>query len=122
MKSNILVIDDSESIREVVSSGLRSNGYNVLTGVNGANGLEILKHSSKIDVIITDLNMPIMDGITFLKEVRKDEAYRFTPIIVLTTESQEAKKQEARMAGATAWIIKPFSKEKLINVIKKIIY
>jgi two-component system chemotaxis response regulator CheY len=115
------VIDDSESIREVITVGLQSSGYNVIKGINGADGLEQLRQSQGIDLVITDLNMPVMDGISFVKEVRKDANYRFLPIIVLTTESQETKKQEAREAGATAWIIKPFSKEKLVNVIKKIV-
>ncbi|MCE3226849.1 MAG: putative response regulator receiver protein [Bacteroidetes bacterium] len=121
MNRTILVIDDSESIREVITVGLQSSGYNVIKGINGADGLEQLRQSQGIDLVITDLNMPVMDGISFVKEVRKDANYRFLPIIVLTTESQETKKQEAREAGATAWIIKPFSKEKLVNVIKKIV-
>jgi two-component system chemotaxis response regulator CheY len=121
MKKNILIIDDSESIREVIASGLEMSGYNVIKGINGADGLTLLKENENISLVITDLNMPIMDGISFLKEVRSDENYKYLPIIILTTESQESKKQEARIAGATGWIIKPFSREKLIAVIKKII-
>jgi two-component system chemotaxis response regulator CheY len=74
-----------------------------------------------VKLLITDLNMPVMDGITFLKEVRQIPAFRYLPILLLTTESQEAKKQEARNAGATGWIIKPFVKEKLIAVVKKVL-
>jgi two-component system chemotaxis response regulator CheY len=121
MKKNVLIIDDSESIREVVASGLEISGYNVIKGINGEDGLNCLTNHENIDLIITDLNMPVMDGITFLKEVRKNSKYRYLPIIILTTESQETKKQEAKNAGATGWIIKPFSKEKLITVIKKVI-
>ena len=121
MKRNVLIIDDSESIREIVASGLEVSGYNVIKGINGEDGLKNLHENGNIDLVITDLNMPIMDGITFLKEVRKIERYKFMPVIILTTESQEAKKQEAKNAGATAWIIKPFSKEKLVTVIKKVI-
>jgi two-component system, chemotaxis family, chemotaxis protein CheY len=121
MKKSILIIDDSESIREVVASGLETSGYHVIKGINGADGLKTLDEHSEVDLVITDLNMPHMDGIAFLKEVRKNPKYRYLPVIILTTESQEAKKQEARMAGATGWIIKPFSQEKLHSVIKKVI-
>ncbi|MES2760871.1 MAG: response regulator [Bacteroidota bacterium] len=121
MKKNILIIDDSESIREVVANGLEQSGYNVIKGVNGADGLACLEKAESVDLVITDLNMPVMDGISFLKAVRKDVKYKYLPIIILTTESQEQKKQEAKNAGATGWIIKPFSKEKLLTVIKKVI-
>lgn len=121
MKNNILIVDDSESIREVIASGLEMSGYNVTKGINGEDGLKCLNDLSEVDLIITDLNMPVMDGISFLKEVRKNEKYKYLPILILTTESQEAKKQEAREAGATGWIIKPFSKERLVSVIKKVL-
>ncbi|PBQ33765.1 two-component system response regulator [Sphingobacteriaceae bacterium] len=121
MKKNILIIDDSESIREVIATGLESAGYTVIKGINGEDGLKCLAANPSLELIITDLNMPVMDGISFLKEVRKSEKHKYLPVIILTTESQEAKKQEARNAGATGWIIKPFSKEKLINVIKKVV-
>jgi len=121
MKKNILIIDDSESIREVIASGLETAGYSVVKGINGEDGLLCLQNNPDVELIITDLNMPVMDGITFLKEVRKSDKHKYLPVIILTTESQEAKKQEARNAGATGWIIKPFSREKLINVIKKVV-
>ena len=121
MKKNILIVDDSESIREVIASGLETAGYSVVKGINGEDGLKCLQNNPDVELIITDLNMPVMDGITFLKEVRKSEKHKYLPVIILTTESQEAKKQEARNAGATGWIIKPFSKDKLINVIKKVV-
>lgn len=119
-EKNILIVDDSESIRLVVSLGLKEAGYNVVAGVNGEDGLRLL-NENKVDLIISDLNMPIMDGLTFLKEVRKHEKYKFLPLLILTTESQETKKLEAKQAGATGWIIKPFVKDKLIAVVKKVI-
>jgi two-component system, chemotaxis family, chemotaxis protein CheY len=122
MKKNILIIDDSESIREVIATGLEDAGYTVIKGVNGRDGLTCLENNPDVELIITDLNMPVMDGISFLKEVRKSSRHKYVPIIILTTESQEAKKLEARNAGATGWIIKPFSKEKLITVIKKLVH
>jgi len=121
MSNNILIVDDSASIREVISIGLSNAGYTVITGINGEDGLNLLSRSDDIKLIITDLNMPVMDGITFLKEIRKIERYKYLPVLILTTESQEQKKLEAKHAGATGWIIKPFVNEKLIAVVKKII-
>jgi len=120
IEKNILIVDDSESIRLVVSLGLKEAGYHVIAGINGQDGLRLLEEN-KVDLIISDLNMPIMDGITFLKEVRKHDRYKFLPLLILTTESQESKKIEAKQAGATGWIIKPFVKEKLLAVVKKVI-
>jgi two-component system chemotaxis response regulator CheY len=121
MKKNVLIIDDSESIREVISAGLEMTGYKVIKGVNGEDGLRLLNENPDVHLVITDLNMPIMDGIGFLKEVRKHPKHKYLPVILLTTESQESKKQEARREGATGWIIKPFSNERLIAVIRKVI-
>jgi two-component system chemotaxis response regulator CheY len=120
MAKNILIVDDSESIREVVGMALRSEGYNVIVGEDGQHGYELLIANNDINLIISDLNMPRMDGITFLKEVRKLDKYKYLPILILTTESQEAKKIEAKNSGATGWIIKPFVKEKLLAVVKKV--
>jgi two-component system, chemotaxis family, chemotaxis protein CheY len=119
-KNRILIVDDSESIREVVGLSLREAGYDVKAGINGKDGLDILAEND-FDLIISDLNMPIMDGITFLKEVRSNTAYKFLPFLILTTESQETKKMEAKKSGATGWIIKPFVKDKLIAVVKKVL-
>ena len=121
MAKNILIVDDSESIREVVGLALRSEGYNVIVGVDGQHGLELLLENKNVNLIISDLNMPRLDGISFLKEVRKLDTFKYLPILILTTESQESKKIEAKNSGATGWIIKPFVKEKLIAVIKKVI-
>ncbi len=122
MAKIILIVDDSESIREVVGHALRSEGYNVLVGVDGQHGLEILLENDNVNLIISDLNMPRMDGISFLKEVRKLDTFKYLPILILTTESQESKKIEAKNSGATGWIIKPFVKEKLLAVVKKVLH
>jgi two-component system chemotaxis response regulator CheY len=122
MAKNILIVDDSESIRAVVSIALRSEGYNVIIGEDGQHGLELLLENESVNLIISDLNMPRMDGITFLKEVRKLEKFKYLPILILTTESQESKKMEAKNSGATGWIIKPFVKEKLLAVVKKVMH
>jgi two-component system chemotaxis response regulator CheY len=121
MAKNILIVDDSESIREVVGLALRSEGYNVIVGVDGQHGLELLLENKNVNLIISDLNMPRLDGISFLKEVRKLDAFKYLPILILTTESQETKKIEAKNSGATGWIIKPFVKEKLLAVVKKVL-
>jgi two-component system chemotaxis response regulator CheY len=121
MTKNILIVDDSESIREVISQGLEAEGYIVTRGVNGSDGLEKLRMTHNIHLVITDLNMPLMNGIELLTEIRRLEEYKYLPVIILTTESQELKRQEAKAAGATGWITKPFSNQKLIAVVKKIL-
>jgi len=120
MSKTILIVDDSESIREVVSFTLENEGYKVLIGVDGKDALKFLDGST-IDLIITDLHMPEMDGIELIKNVRKMEAYKRIPILFLTTESQVSKKMEAKEAGATGWIIKPFVPAKLIDALKKVL-
>jgi len=120
MSKTILIVDDSESIREVVSFTLENEGYKVLIGIDGKDALKFLDGSS-IDLIITDLHMPEMDGIELIKNVRKMEAYKRIPILFLTTESQVSKKMEAKEAGATGWIIKPFVPAKLIDALKKVL-
>ncbi len=120
MSKTILIVDDSESIREVVSFTLENEGYNVLIGVDGKDALKFLD-GTNIDLIITDLHMPEMDGIGFIKEVRATEQYKRVPILFLTTESQSTKKMEAKEAGATGWIIKPFVPAKLIAALKKVL-
>jgi two-component system chemotaxis response regulator CheY len=119
MAKTILIVDDSESIREIVSFTLENEGHNVLIGEDG---LDALKHLNKgpIDLILTDLHMPVMNGIEFIKSVRTNADYKNVPILFLTTESQTAKKMEAKEAGATGWIIKPFVPAKLIEAINKV--
>jgi two-component system, chemotaxis family, chemotaxis protein CheY len=120
MEKTILIVDDSESIREVVIFTLENAGYKVLWAVDGKDALKHLD-GQHLDMILTDLHMPNMDGIGLIKEVRKLEAYKYVPILYLTTESQQSIKNEARNAGATGWIVKPFMPEKLIAAIGKII-
>lgn len=121
MAKKILIVDDSESIRLVVGTALRAEGYDVIVGNDGQHALELLLESEGVNLIVSDLNMPRMNGISFLKEVRKLDKYKYLPFLILTTESQESKKMEAKQSGATGWIIKPFVKEKLIAVVKKVI-
>ncbi|MBE6349403.1 MAG: response regulator [Spirochaetaceae bacterium] len=120
MAKKILVVDDSISIRKSVDFVLGQEGYEVVTAEDGSDGLLKAKEE-KFDLIITDINMPNMNGIEFIRELRKMPTYKFVPIIALTTESQDSKMQEGRDAGATGWIVKPFSPEKLIAVIKKLL-
>ncbi len=120
MKKKILIVDDSESIREVVVFTLENAGFDVLSAVDGQDALDHLdgKH---LDLIITDLHMPRLDGIGLIKEIRKMDVYKYVPILYLTTESQQSIKMEAKKAGATGWIVKPFMPEKLIAAIGKIL-
>ena len=117
---NILIVDDSESIRELVSLTLVAAGYKVDKGSDGLEAIKLLD-GREINLVITDLNMPNMDGIQLIREIRKKNEYATIPILLLTTESQASKKEEAKSAGATGWIVKPFVQEKLLEVVKKII-
>ena len=120
MAKKVLIVDDSDSIREVISFTLENEGYQVMAGVNGKDALKFLDGSA-IDLIITDLYMPEMDGIAFIKEVRVKDTYKHVPILFLTTESQNEKKMEAKQAGATGWIVKPFVPAKLLEALGKVI-
>jgi two-component system chemotaxis response regulator CheY len=120
MPKTILVVDDSLSIREVVSFALQNEGFAVIKADNGKTALESLT-GQNVDLVITDLHMPEMDGIELTKEIRKLNDFSHTPILLLTTESQVSKKMEAKLAGATGWIVKPFEAERLISVIKKVL-
>lgn len=120
MKKTILIADDSESVREVVSYTLEKAGYDVLIGVDGVDALRFL-NGTDIHLVLTDLHMPNMDGIGLIKEIRANAAYQGVPILFLTTESQAAKKEEAKAAGATGWIIKPFVADKLLAAVQKVI-
>ncbi len=121
MEKQVLIVDDSESIREVLIFTLENAGYKVLTAINGQEALKLLDGKTKIDLIITDLHMPVMDGIELIKSTRSIQAYMYIPILFLTTESQVDKKNEAKAAGATGWIVKPFAPEKLLSAISKLI-
>lgn len=120
MKKHILAVDDSESILAVVSTTLEEE-YEVITASDGLQAIQILESNANIDLIITDLNMPHADGIQVIKKARSLSAYALKPILMLTTESQAQKKQEAKDAGATGWIVKPFEPEKLKEVVKKVL-
>ncbi|WED23398.1 response regulator [Vibrio sp. JC009] len=120
MSKNILVVDDSASIRHVVGVALRGAGYNVLEGKDGKDALTKLD-GTKIHLIISDVNMPNMDGITFLKAVRANPRYKFTPVIMLTTESGQAKMAEGKAAGAKAWVVKPFQPKQMLDAVAKLI-
>lgn len=117
----ILIVDDSESIREIVSMTLENEGYNVLIGVDGKDALVLMKSHDNIELVITDLHMPNLDGIGLIKEIRTaNNVYSRIPILFLTTETQMDKKTEAKKAGATGWIIKPFIPQKLVLAVKKV--
>lgn len=120
MGKTILIADDSESIRELVELTLRSAGYDVVKTIDGEDAMQQLKNNT-VNLVITDLNMPKMDGINLIREIRVLEEYKTLPILLLTTESQAAKKEEAKAAGATGWIVKPFVQDKLLAVVQKII-
>ncbi|AVT13462.1 response regulator [Paracidovorax avenae] len=120
MAKTILIVDDSASVRSVVGIALRGAGYDVIEGCDGSDALRRLT-GQKVHLIISDVNMPNMDGITFLKTVKAMPAYRFTPVIMLTTESQEAKKREGQMAGAKAWVTKPFQPPTLLSAVEKLV-
>jgi len=119
MKKKVLTVDDSRTMREMVSFTLRGAGFDVVEAFDGQQALVVLA-SHKVDLILADLNMPVMDGITLIKKVRSGGDHRTVPILMLTTESDDAKKQEGRAAGATGWIVKPFNPEKLIQVVQKV--
>jgi len=118
MGKTILTVDDSASIRQMVAFTLETAGYQVVTAVDGKDALAKLG-SATPDMIITDLNMPNMDGLQLITEVRKLGSHKFSPIVFLTTESDETKKTQAKAAGASGWIVKPFQQEQLLAVVKK---
>lgn len=115
----VMTVDDSASVRQMVAMTLKNAGYSVVEASDGKDALSKLQ--GKVDMIITDLNMPNMDGITLIKSVRAQASYKFIPIIMLTTESQAGKKQEGKEAGATGWIVKPFKPEDLLAVVQKVL-
>ena len=120
MKKTIMTVDDSASIRQLLRFALTDAGYNVVEASDGQNALEQLKEVL-VQMVITDLNMPNLDGIELIKAIRVLKDCKFIPIIMLTTESQMAKVQEGKNAGATGWIVKPFDPEHLVAVVKKIL-
>ena len=118
--ATILAVDDSASMRQMVTHTLKNAGYDVIDAADGAQGLSKAK-ANQVNLVITDVNMPVMDGITLVKELRALPQYRFTPILLLTTEAGADKKAEGKAAGATGWLVKPFNPEQMIATIKKVI-
>src|SRR5690606_28557735 len=120
MGKTVMIVDDSASLRQVVAIALKGAGYDVLEAQNGQDALNKLD-GKKINLIISDVNMPVMDGISMVKEVKKLPAYKFTPIIMLTTEGADDKKKEGQAAGAKAWIVKPFQPEQMLKAVSMLI-
>jgi len=120
MTKTIMTVDDSASVRQMVSFTLKEAGYEVIEAEDGKDALSKIT-GQKLHLIVTDMNMPNMDGIELIKNIRVNNEYKFIPIIMLTTESQSEKKMEGKAAGATGWIVKPFKPEQLLAVIKKVI-
>ena len=121
MAKTILIVDDSASLRHAVRIALQREGYEVLEASDGRDALGKLNGGQKINLIISDVNMPNMDGITLVKEVKKLPNYKFTPIIMLTTESEAGKKEEGRAAGAKAWIVKPFKPDQMAVAVSRLV-
>lgn len=120
MSKIIMTADDSASVRQMVGFTLKDAGYDVVEAVDGRDALSRL-NGSNVNMLITDLNMPNMDGIELITHVRAQQQFKFIPIVMLTTESQDSKKQEGKAAGATGWIVKPFKPEQLVAVVKKVL-
>ncbi|BBL71275.1 response regulator [Methylogaea oryzae] len=120
MSKTILTVDDSPSIRQMVSFTLKSAGYDILEAVDGMDGLDKAK-SKNVHLILSDQNMPKMDGLTMIKSLRAMPQYKTVPILMLTTESSDAMKAQGKAAGATGWLVKPFDPQKLLEVVKKVI-
>lgn len=120
MAKTILIVDDSTSLRQVVGITLRGAGYEVIEGCDGKDALSKLD-GRKVHLMISDVNMPNMDGIAFVKEVKTMPSYKFTPVIMLTTESGDERKREGQAAGARAWVVKPFKPDVLLNAVQKLI-
>lgn len=120
MAKTILIVDDSASLRQVVHIALAQAGYDVVEACDGLDGLAKLD-GRRVHLIISDVNMPNMDGISFVRAVRQHPDYRFIPIVMLTTEAQEDRKREGQMAGARAWVVKPFQPEQMLKAVAKLV-
>lgn len=118
--TTILAVDDSASMRQMVTFTLKGAGYDVLEASDGVEALQVAQKGS-VDLVLSDVNMPNMDGITLIKELRNLDNYKYTPMLMLTTESGDDKKSEGKQAGATGWIVKPFNPEQLLKVIQKVL-
>lgn len=120
MEKTIMTVDDSASIRMMVSFSLKGAGFEVVEAVDGIDALAKLDEHD-ISMVIADVNMPVMDGIQFVKKLRTNSKHKFTPVVMLTTESHESMKEKGRDAGATGWIVKPFKPDQLINIVRKVL-
>ena len=120
MSKKALTVDDSKTMREMVTFTLKSAGFEVQEAGDGVEAIKVL-NGNRVDVIITDLNMPNMNGIELIRALRADPAHKMTPILMLTTEADGSKKEEGKVAGATGWIVKPFQPEKLVAVVQKVV-
>lgn len=118
--TTILAVDDSASMRQMVSFTLKQAGYEVVEACDGVEALDIAR-SRAVNLVLTDVNMPNMDGLTLVRELRQLEAYKFVPMLVLTTEAGQDKKMQGKQAGATGWLVKPFNPEKLLTTIAKVL-
>jgi len=121
MGKTVLVVDDSATMRQMVAYTLSNAGYQVVEAGNGKEAMGKLGGGTKPDLVVTDLNMPEMDGISLIKEIRMMVAMKFTPILMLTTESADDRKKEGQTAGATGWIVKPFNPDQMLKVIQKVL-
>lgn len=121
MAKTILIVDDSTSLRIVVKLALVRAGYEVIEAGDGKEALAALEKAAKVHLIVSDVNMPTMDGITFVTQVKKSPRHKFTPVIMLTTDGQDARKEQGRAAGAKAWIVKPFNPPQLLDAVSKLI-
>ncbi len=118
--ASILAVDDSASMRQMVSFTLKGAGYEVIEAADGVEALNIAR-DKPVNLVITDVNMPNMDGISLIRELRNLPSYKFTPLLMLTTESSAEKKQQGKAAGATGWIVKPFNPDQLLGTVKKVL-
>lgn len=121
MAKCVLVVDDSETVRQVLQLTLSNAGFDVIEAEDGDDALKKLSGAAAVDMLITDLNMPNMDGLELIRKIREDSKHRFTPIVMLTTEASEEKKRAGREAGASGWIVKPFKPEQLLKVVKMVL-
>ena len=121
MAKQILVVDDSVTMRQMVSFTLTSAGFEVVEAGDGQEAVAKLNGGAKPNLVITDLNMPNMDGLSLIRAVRAMPAFKFTPLLMLTTESEESKKKEGQAAGATGWIVKPFNPEQMMKIVQKVL-
>lgn len=121
MAKTILIVDDSSSLRTVVRIALTRAGYEVLEASDGVEGLKALDKAAKVHLIVSDVNMPNMDGITFVTQVKAHAKHRFTPVVMLTTEGEDDMKNRGRLAGAKAWMVKPFNPPQLLDAVSKLV-